>query len=260
MPPATQYPRRPSISSTMHWLSRKDSRQHTDRSTTDGGLQGATIVRTPEDALRNTNVRVTYDPKGESSATNQPPSRPSSPPLPPLPLPEEGEDQLLEETPKRPPPKPHRAVPAPPSPTPSTSSSLRPSLKSRSSTAVEDLPHVPPVPSHIPLSSPVPPFTPILMSATPPPDADLSKIVVTLETCTMTYKSTIPTLCSRPSFLADYLTSLTNPQMPSQASSVYSTASTDVEAYRNHLASQGLLPAPSSSTSIHIFLDRPSAP
>lgn len=255
MSPSTQpshNPRRPSISSTMHWLSRKDSKQtHT---VSPGGLQGATVVRTPEEALRDTNVRVTYD------STQQPPSsRPSSPPLPPLPLPEEDEDDLLEETPKRP-SKPHRAVPAPPSPTPSTSSSLRPSLKSRSSTAVEDLPHVPPVPSHIPLSAPVPPFTPILVSAPPGPDTDPSKILVTLETCTTTYKSTIATLCSRPSFLADYLTSLTSPPTPSQASSVYSTASADLEAYRNHLASQGLLPTPSLSTPVHIFLDRPSAP
>ncbi|KAJ3556033.1 hypothetical protein NP233_g12070 [Leucocoprinus birnbaumii] len=34
----------------------------------------------------------------------------------------------------------------------------------------------------------------------------------------------------------------------------------DVEAYRDHLASQGLLQSASCSTSLHIFLDRPSAP
>lgn len=244
----------------MHWLSRKDSKASPERN---GNLQGATIVRTPEDALRETNVRITFDAKAPApapaSAPQSPPSPPTSPPLPPLPMPEEDEAELLDETPRRP-PKPHRAVPATPSPTPSASSSLRPSLKSRSSTAVEDPPHVPPVPSHIPLSTPVPPFTPILVSPPPGPDADLSKIIVTLETCTSTYKSTLATLCSRPSFLADYLTSLTKPRTGSQASSVYSTASADVETYRNHLASQGLLPAPSSSTSLHIFLDRPSAP
>ncbi|KAF9453086.1 hypothetical protein P691DRAFT_782445 [Macrolepiota fuliginosa MF-IS2] len=236
------HPRRPSVSSTMHWLSRKDSKASPERTL------GATVVRTPEDALRDTNVRVTFDAQAQ----------PSSPPLPPLPIPEDGEVELLEDTPR--PAKPRRPVPAAPSPTPSSSSSVRPSLKSRSSTAVEDPPHVPPVPSHIPLSAPVPPFTPILVSAPLGPDTDPSKVIITLETCTATHKSTLATLSSRPSFLADYLTELINSPAASQASSVYSTESADVERYRNHLATQGLLPAASSSTSLHIFLDRPSAP
>lgn len=250
-PMPSHNPRRPSISSTMHWLSRKDSKPSPDPN----GLQGATVVRTPEDALRDTNVRVTYEPNPQLPSHS--PS--SSPPLPPLPMPEEEETELLAETPKRP-PKPYRAVPPAPSPTPSSSSSLRPSLKSRSSTAVEDPPHVPPLPSHIPLSGPVAPFTPILVSAPPGPDIDPSRIIVTLETCTSTYKSTLSTLSSRPSFLADYLISLTKQRSASQASSVYSTESADVETYRNHLGSQGLLQTASCSTSLHIFLDRPSAP
>jgi hypothetical protein len=236
----------------MHWLSRKDSKVAPELS---AALHGATVVRTPEDALRNTNVRVTYQPEIKSPAPSA-----LSPPLPPLPLPEEGEAELLEDKTPRRPAKPHREPPRPPSPAPSSSSSLPQSLRSRSSTAVEDSPpHVPLVLSRIPLSAPIPPFSPILVSAPPGPDTDPSKLIVSLETSTTTYKSTLSTLCSRPSFLADYLTSVVKLRT-SQASSVYSTESADVEAYRGPLASQGLLQAAACSTSLHIFLDRPSAP
>lgn len=249
--------RRPSISSPMHWLSRKDSKVSSERS---AALQGAVIVRTPEDALRDTNVRINYQPKSKQQPS-QSSQHPSSPPLPPLPVPAEDEAELLEdETPKRP-RKPHRQLPRVPSPAPSSSSSPRPSLKSRSSTAVEDPPpDVPPLPLHIPLSAPVPPFSPILVSTPLGQDTgDSSKVIVTLETCTTTFKSTLATLCSRPSFLADYLTSLLK-QRTSNTSSVYSSESADVQAYRDHLASQGFLQSASCSTSLHLFLDRPSVP
>jgi hypothetical protein len=51
--------------------------------------------------------------------------------------------------------------------------------------------------------------------------------------------------------------------LESTRSSVYSTldeenSSDDLAIYRKHLASQGLLPQ--TSYSLHLFLDRPSAP
>ncbi|KAF8076469.1 hypothetical protein FPV67DRAFT_1407125 [Lyophyllum atratum] len=292
--------RRPSISNTMHWLSRSSTQSSSSPyapskptrisepklvrsiellSNPRSGVlgSGATVVRTPNEALRETRVRLTFDGKpreGGSPTPEEAQSRSSiasekvqyatpaplesspttSPPLPPLPLPEEEESEFLEAEPEPPkqPPRPIRAPPSLPSP------SLRPSLKSKPVQNTEDVTHVPPLPANISASPVPPPFSPILVSEIPTGAVDPSKIIVTLETCTSTHRTTLETLKSRPSHLSKYLSFLLPSHRHSAASSVYSNASDDMSTYRYHLTSQGLLPQ--ASFSIHIFLDRPSAP
>ncbi|KAG5649001.1 hypothetical protein DXG03_000350 [Asterophora parasitica] len=264
----------------MHWSIELIS------STRSGALgSGATVVRTPDDALRETRVRLTFDGKTRDDARSPSPegakSRNSiasdkarcdtpgametispmdSPPLPPVPMPDEEECDLLDaepmpepepEAPKQP-PRPTRAPP------PAPSQSLRPSLKSKPVPVVEEVNHVPPLPSNI-SPNPVPPaFRPILVSEVPTGVVDPSKIIVTLETSTATHKTTLDTLTSRPSHLSKYLSFLFPPARGSTASSVYSDASDDMSTYRHHLTCQGLLPQ--TSFNVHIFLDRSSAP
>ena len=195
----------------MPWLSSRHSPNRT------GELSGAVVVRTPDDALKDTNVRVGFEPQPTDDVQPHKPRRPAPSPVPSS---------------------------APSSCTPSTPA---------------EHPTIPPDPSLIPLPVPVPFFSPILVSPPPAPVPDLASTIVTIETCTTTYKSTLATLCSRPSVLADYLISLARPRT-STGSSIYSSESTDLEAYRNRLVAQGLLSPTSCSASFHIFLDRPSPP
>lgn len=195
----------------MPWLSSRHSPNRT------GELSGAVVVRTPDDALKDTNVRVGFEPQPTDDVQPHKPRRPA------------------------------------PSPVPSSDpSSCTPSTPA-------EHPTIPPDPSLIPLPVPVPFFSPILVSPPPAPVPDLASTIVTIETCTTTYKSTLATLCSRPSVLADYLISLARPRT-STGSSIYSSESTDLEAYRSRLVAQGLLSSTSCSVSFHIFLDRPSPP
>lgn len=298
-PPTAQHRgRRPSISNTMHWLSRNSTqsapyapskptrisepklvRSIELMSQARSGVlgSGATVVRTPDEALRETGVRLTFDGKAkderaslkaesvrnsrasdkvvqdtQNSLDESYPS-PQSPPLPPLPIPEFEESQFLEgevvEVPK-PPPRPTRAPPPAPS--------LRPSLKAKPVSITEEALPMPPLPVNIPTSPPPPPFNPILVSEVPTGVVDPSKVIITLETCTSTFRTTLDTLKSRSSHLSAYVSTLVSPkQRESTASSIYSTASDDMSTYRYHLTSQGLLP---QTFSIHIFLDRASAP
>ncbi|KAK7061775.1 hypothetical protein R3P38DRAFT_2493523 [Favolaschia claudopus] len=313
--PSTSRGRRPSISNPMHWLSRASTQSSvtlakptarisepklihspTEVSSLRAGVlgSGATIVRTPDEALRDTRVRLTYDGAGESresveatdpsderpeeeqeieyspptstrsssaSEEDEIPSPPDSPPLPALPADEKAAfsfDNMISPSFKFPLHPPTRAVPI--TPTLSTPTlSLRPSLKTKRTESVDAPVVIPPLPASV-SSIPVPPvFNPILLSEAPSSTADRSKIVVSLETCTTTYKTTLDTLSSRPSHLSDYIaTLLGRRRSDSVASSVYSTDSADLSTYRQHLVSRGLLPQASSS--VHIFLDRPSEP
>ena len=288
-PPSTPpHSRRPSVSNSMPWLSRSSTQASAPYSPSkptkisepklvrsielvshhrSGVLgTGATVVRTPDDALRETGVRLTFDGKGRDAEmipcrksrgsssserinTQQQPSSPQSPPLPPLPMPEDEDLEILElqslaETPKA------RLNRAPPS------ASLRSSLKTKSISPSDDSSQVPPLPANISASPVPPPFKPILVSEVPTGAVDPSKIIVTLDTCTATHRTTLDTLRSRSSYLSDYLSSLfLSSERTSVSSSVYSD---DMSVYRQHLTSQGLLSR--ASFSIHLFLDRPSAP
>lgn len=246
---------------------------------------GATVVRTPDEALRDTGVRINYavqnqstlarsssekqhkkDEKPLRSKHKRGPSKqallspPTSPPLPPLPLPEEDEEKLLEGETIIETPRPTRSLPDL-----HRSLSKRSSLKlpkalsiSHSNSSSEEPPSVPPVPAHIAAANQPPPFSPILVSEPSSMIVNRNKVIVTLETCTQTFRTTLPTLTSRPSHLAKFLTSLYCLPTPSSAiSSVYSSESEDMALYRQHLTSQGLVPL---SSNVHLFLDRPSAP
>jgi len=120
------------------------------------------------------------------------------------------------------------------------------------------------LPADTNLTSPPPPFEAILLSPIPEGAINPSKFIVTLETCTTTYRTTLRSLASRPSHLSRYITSLLSPI--SETTSVYSNSS-DVSSsqnssdfntfFRDYLTSSGCLP---QSSGIHVFLDRPSAP
>lgn len=202
-----------------------------------GSLQDVAIVRREVDDAQNQTGSVHHDSKAKSPSGQIFHSPLPTPPLPPG-FAKEGKGELLDETLKRPPEQRDSRQTGGPATLPSPSpTGLRQPLEPESSPSTESLVYVPP-PS---------PFTPILMSAPPCPGANPSSIIVTLETCTISYKTTVTTLCSKPSFLANYLSPLTRSRTTSQPPSAYPS-------------SQELIPTFLPSTSLHIFLDRPSAP
>lgn len=127
---------------------------------------------------------------------------------------------------------------------------------------------LPPPPSseNTPTFSVQPPFEPLLMSAPPSCPVDPAKTIVTLETCTDTYRTTLQTLTARPSHLANFLLSLL--VSASETSSVYSGTSDPpppAEKGPPNALLQGSLSSLRGQTHqsvpvIHIFLDRASAP
>jgi len=270
----------PKLSASIRSLSKPRSRRSRVLGT------GALVVRTPREALAGSGV--TYDSDSDPGDLDE--KRPVddegeeldddededdeddcgaldsgkalssySPPLPPLPPSKASSVLPLKEAS---PSRPNRPTRPPP---PSTEPPIRPVLKRTSPSNSSDFsPPVPPVPSSL---SPLPPFECILVSPAPSGAIDASKIIVTLETCTATHKTTLSTLTSRPSHLADYLKSLLQPGRDSDAVSVHSRTSEYFcstpdtafnSIFHNHLTASGLIPHFASS--IHIFLDRPSAP
>ncbi|EIN10371.1 hypothetical protein PUNSTDRAFT_43308 [Punctularia strigosozonata HHB-11173 SS5] len=232
---------------------------------------GATVVRTPEDALHEfisedgrlvqPSSKALPSPPLASSPTAIPTSRSS----PSLPLRE------IQEA------KPAPIGPLPPVPGPSTATRLRPSMKPRGSSppsSGEFCPPVPALPAHVTTSPPQPPFDAILLSDAPPGNADPKKTIVVLETSTATYKTTLATLTSSESHLSTYLTSLREDgedevvvgSHADDTASVYSTQSetnTDLfnSLFQRHLATTGVITNRKPRVSpVHIFLDRPSAP
>lgn len=314
----SHHPRRPSISNTMHWLSRNATPGPSNQSYSpskpvkisepkrvrtidaisaprNGVLgAGATVVRTPDEALRETGVRLSPElaekppsvsrlsvdqteqkkkrpstplltkPARQSDVPstlmNEPISPPTSPPLPPIPLTSDVEDDLVVSetespaTASKPPPRPTRAAPQAPS-----TSSRRSSMKGRrtSTSPSEEAPVVPPLPAHIVVSTQPPPFHALLVAEPPAVTMDPSKIIVTLETCTQSYKTTLSTIYSRPSHLSTYFSTLFDQADKHSTASLYSSESDDLAMYNRHLTSQGLLPP---SMNVHVFLDRPSTP
>ncbi|KAF8558771.1 hypothetical protein OG21DRAFT_1493623 [Imleria badia] len=233
---------------------------------------GATIVRTPQEALsgstRGLNLKSEDGMKEdiadtEKNESKSPPPRPSSPPLPPLPdIPDTG--GRLSGSPASVSVSDWDHVPPrPSSPSPAAHfSASRPTLVAHSRAPSRSIPTPPADTNLIP---PQPPFEAILLSPIPDGAIDPSRTIVTLETCTTTYRTSLRSLVSRPSHLSRYITSLLSPV--SETASIYSNASDASSAqhsngfssfFRDHLASSGCISQ--SSVGIHIFLDRPSAP
>lgn len=219
---------------------------------------GATVVRTPHDALVGSGLLHTPDivqtRSIQAEIVESPhPSPPASPPLSSIPMSKSSPNLPLREVPQSP-----REVARPPLPPPQRPPPSAPTTK----------PRLTPIPEPITIVSPpiLPPFEPILVSPIPTTPIDPFKTIVTLETCTNTYKTTLSTLTSRPSYLTDYLVSVFEAATPSrsEAGSVYSESS-DIQdnlnnsIFHTRVAASGLL-SQSPTTSIHIFLDRPSAP
>lgn len=227
---------------------------------------GATIVRTPEEALRDARVRLApegFDARPKKSSQKRDVRSPQqSPPLPPLPLPEEDEAIFLSET-EGPPPL-SKVAPLPSSAYPEedatetkiahVSVDEQVVLRNSRVCAPEDLMMLP-LAFGVPPTMPPPPFEPILLSEPSSERVDPMNTIVTLETSTETYNTSLNTLLSKPSYLADYLRSLLpRRRTRSDASSMYSMAS-DIAA-RQELSSPAYIPP----CRIHIFLDRPSVP
>ncbi|KAI0081756.1 hypothetical protein K474DRAFT_1688477 [Panus rudis PR-1116 ss-1] len=242
---------------------------------------GAVVVRTPQEALAGSNVSVYESEPSKSPEPQQALSRdlqerpmsPMSPPLPPIPDCDDvdeletgdaikEEEEELEEAGDNTPSRPDTPLQQLQSELPAAhlADNIRPALKNFSPPISDYFPPVPPLPSNVSTSPPQMPFEAILLSPVPTGAIDPSKIIVTLETCTMTYRTTLQTLTSRPSFLATYLKSLLpSGEQDDDRVSVNSDAdSTFNSIFHHHLASSGLL-AP-TSTNLHVFLDRPSAP
>ena len=242
-----------------------------------------TIVRTPQEALtvmqkdkeklregsfehndprpkRSTESQRSHT-DGHSSSRNPGPPPPTSPPLPPLPE--------ITRAPPRSPTKP--AMKAPPQgplpqvprpvPSPSRSKASYPTSLTEDSIG-------PLMESALP-SPPLPPFDPILLSSVPSLPIDPKKTIITLETSTESFKTTMATLiscedCHFNRYFSKILTEARKKQH-SEASSVYSQSSGIEEnldsinsIFVNHISASGLLtPTPAS---LHVFLDRPSAP
>ncbi|TDL29727.1 hypothetical protein BD410DRAFT_833987 [Rickenella mellea] len=187
---------------------------------------GATVVRTPQEALAgsvivisNTNTTSSTNTKRKSYETtgsrdSEKPFPPQSPPLPPIPM-----------IPETEPTKAYRHVrnvsasasasastsaaqiPLPPTP---NASPQRATLKIRSPQPEETFPPVPPVPAFLTSAPPQPPFEALLLSSLPSDlhQLDPRKVLVSLETSTETHKTTLATITSRQSHLSKYVASL----------------------------------------------------
>ncbi|KAI0796686.1 hypothetical protein C8Q75DRAFT_741966 [Abortiporus biennis] len=251
---------------------------------------GAIVVRTPQEALAGSNVSVhsQEDNVHEIPITLETSISPTSPPLPPIPDDEdeveeqddtvqfgviemgnilEAEPPIVVHEPEMsvvPPPKPTRAVP----PTPVQAfEEFNPKSVPKNSSPSSSM-YFPHVPSSIPSPPAQSSFDAIVITPFPTlPSLDLSKVIVSLETSTLTYRTTFKTLTSRPSQLASYIESLVPPadkdeddDAPLRTPSSEAESSAFNSIFRNHLASSGLLQPSSSAINVHIFLDRPSAP
>ncbi|KAF8529140.1 hypothetical protein BU17DRAFT_80330 [Hysterangium stoloniferum] len=246
---------------------------------------GATVVRTPQDALARAMLIQTqpYPPQehpgsirpedddASSYEEDEPPS-PGSPPLPPiryasksspnLPvLSEMGEIIDDPASTLRGKPTPTRAIPN------------TPEQVTRSS-VVKSSPASPVLPLNVTSTPPQPPFAPILLSPAPDVLLDLSTLMVTLETSTASLRTTYATLTSRSSHLADYLHSIAREVHEREKRKFRDTLLEEEEdddgdvlndpdtpfasLFAAHLTSVGLLPH--STGMIHMFLDRPSTP
>lgn len=258
---------------------------------------GATVVRTPQDALARAMLIQTqpYPPQDYPGAADddvssyededEPPS-PGSPPLPPVPyasksspnlpvLSEMGELLPMRREGRRT-PSPTRSKPLRPCPEPPVHAT-GPTLKSTSPSQ----PAVPVLPLNVTPTPPQPPFTPILLSPVPDVLLDLSSLIVTLDTSTCSFRTTYATLTSRPSHLAQYLQALARSAHEREKRKFRDTLVEEDEEFADgdevddghslsapttpfaslfaaHLASTGLLPQ--SGGMLHLFLDRPSAP
>ncbi|KAI0307166.1 hypothetical protein B0F90DRAFT_1685818 [Multifurca ochricompacta] len=188
-----------------------------------------------------------------------------TPSVPPAYSPPRSSLPLSKSTPSLPLKDVHPARPARPAPPPPLASDTTVLMthKKLPSPPLSLFPAVPSFPTHLANPSPPQPFECILLSSVPPNAIDFSKVLITLETCTATHRTTLSTLTSRPSHLANYLKSLfsdTDKELNPDTTSLYSRTENGSfsSVFHNHLTSSGFLSP--STFNVHIFLDRASAP
>lgn len=293
--------RLPSLSGPMSWLNRSSStssnthptRVPHSKASTIASIKhgnfgsGVTIVRTPQEALVGAGVSVEYtsdqenenreaeqDEEEEEEQTRQdrarqPPSRAEqadAPSVPPAYSPPRSSLPLSKSTPTLPlKDKDARSTrsgrPAPSLPSASETPILLTQKKLPPPPLSTLFPAVPPLPAHLATPPSSPPFDCVLLSPIPPNAIDFSKVLVTLETCTATHRTTFNSLTSRPSHLANYLNSLfsdVDEELDPDSASLGSRAENGSfnSIFHNHLTASGLLSQ--SAYHIHIFLDRAS--
>ena len=290
--------RRPSLPSPMSWLTRSSSngfsthpiRVSHAKSSSVGSIRhanigtGVTIVRTPQEALAGSGVSVDSPSdqekeyggvgerntlveedeevvEGEEDIRSEPADQTEqteNSSVPPAYSPPRSSLPLSKSTPSLPLKDPHPGHPTRAQPHLPTGSDNQKKLPPPPLSTL--FPTVPPLSAHLPSPSP-PPFDCILLSPVPPSAIDFSKLLITLETCTATHRTTFGTLTSRPSHLATYLKSLfsdvdqeLDPDAPSLSSAAENGSFHSI--FHNHLASSGFLSP--SAFNVHIFLDRAS--
>jgi hypothetical protein len=215
---------------------------------------GAIVVRTPRDAM------VSADNARDDTLIPPPDSRA----LPPLPLTYSPKKQLNQDlslqntSPMG--SKPSRPIPdAPVSPDNTVVLISGDSAsKSLSMHGPDSLPPVPTLPAHLAAVPPQPMLDPILISPLSAPVIDRGAVIVTLETSTISQRTTLNTLTARPSHLSRWFDAHV-PRNPSilgddDDASVYSEPEDSAvrSVFRKRLNV--------SVSTMHIFLDRPSAP
>ncbi|KAG8898313.1 hypothetical protein FRB99_007534 [Tulasnella sp. 403] len=290
-PPTTPSTRRPSLSAVaMNWLSHKSNSSisslsalktrsmHRDSGPTQQSLrisepyffrddptmakamgrqlgQGAEVVGTPQQALDRRSPSPPFQPKHELS---------------PIPQSPEGLPNLLRSSKSTPQLKsPTRSARPPSPPVLPKRSSLRPIVPPLTPFPTPPARTMTPLPASETLSPlPIPPlaipapFEPVLVSPSSPTflpkNINPRQFIITLETCTQSFRTTLATLTSHPSFLADFFETWQHRNESEDASSEPSSPFT--RAFTDHLTSQGIHDAQSPTSRVHIFLDRPSAP
>jgi hypothetical protein len=215
---------------------------------------GAIVVRTPRDAMMSTD-----------SVDDAIPLLPlDNRALPPLPLTYSPKKQpqlplsLNSASPIE--PKPSRPIPdAPVSPDNTTVLISGDSASSTLSVCSQTcLPPVPALPTHLAAAGAQPMLDPIVIAPLAVPFIDRGAVIVTLETSTMSQRTTLSTLTARPSHLSRWFEAYI-PRDPSifgddDDASVYS------EPEHNALRSVLQKRMNTSVSTMHIFLDRPSPP
>jgi hypothetical protein len=278
-------PRRPSLSSPMSWLSRSSSTHSTTSHSKPSTIpsikhrnfdSGVTVVRTPQEALSGSGVTVECSSDQEKDeeeqmeeqveeeevhhttepATSRADHHSEAPSVPPAYSPPRSSLPLSKSTPSLPLKDPAHS-------TRSTRPSQHHPQKKLPPPPLSTLfPAVPSFPAQLATPTTPAPFECVLLTPVSPNVMDFSKVLVTLETCTATHRTTFGTLTSRPSHLANYLSSLFSDRDDELSQDAMSSTSGTENGsfnsiFHNHLAASGLLSQ--STYHVHIFLDRASA-
>jgi hypothetical protein len=228
---------------------------------------GATVVRTARDALSPSVREEPKAPLQDDNMTNSAPSpsEDGSRALPPLPFSYSPRKQLNQSLSSRcaSPVVTKSTRPIPDGPV-SPDNTLVPASSSTSKVVAQPtpnhLPPVPPIPSNLISASHQPTLDPVLVAPLSGRVADPSKAIVTLETSTMSQRTTLSTLMGRPSHLSQWLSTMAKGRK-SLAQALEDEDDASVYSESDETAFQSIFSDRSGANpTMHVFLDRPSAP